>query len=177
MFAPAFIMGDKHPEHIIMEELLMTNQAVTNETQNELHQQLNLQIANWTVLYTKLHHFHWYVKGPHFYTLHEKFEELYDEAAGYVDEIAERLLAIGGKPISTLKESLELATVAEAVGGESAEQMVAAVVADFELLSQELKKGMEAAEQADDEATGDLFLGILSSLEKHIWMLNAYLGK
>lgn len=154
----------------------MSNQVLT-ETNQTLHQQLNLQIANWTVLYTKLHHFHWYVKGPQFFTLHEKFEELYDEAAGYVDEIAERLLAIGGEPISTLKDALAQTTISEAAGKQTAEEMVAAVIADFESIGQELKSGMEAAEQAEDEATGDLLLGMLSSLDKHRWMLNAYLGK
>lgn len=154
----------------------MSNHVLT-ETNQTLHQQLNLQIANWTVLYTKLHHFHWYVKGPQFFTLHEKFEELYNEAAGYVDEIAERLLAIGGEPISTLKDALAQTTISEAAGKQTAEEMVAAVVADFEAISQELKHGMEAAEQAEDEATGDLLLGMLSSLDKHRWMLNAYLGK
>lgn len=152
---------------------------MTNLTQTELalEKQLNLQIANWTVLYTKLHHFHWYVKGPNFFTLHEKFEELYNEAAGYVDELAERLLAIGGKPVATLRESLEIATVSEAAGSETPEAMVSAVVADFNSLRAELKQGMQAAEDAQDEATSDLLLGILSALEKHNWMLNAYLDK
>ncbi|WP_410771734.1 Dps family protein [Fontibacillus sp. BL9] len=154
----------------------MSNQ---NLTQNELalEKQLNLQIANWTVLYTKLHNFHWYVKGANFFTLHEKFEELYDEAATNIDELAERLLAIGGKPVATLRDSLAIATVSEATGGETPEAMVSAIVSDFSALQDELKQGMEAAEQSQDEATGDLLLGILSALEKHNWMLNAYLGK
>ena len=50
-----------------------------------IQSELNLQIANWSVLYTKLHRFHWYVKGSLFFTLHAKFEELYDEAALVVD--------------------------------------------------------------------------------------------
>lgn len=154
----------------------MTQQSLT---QNELalEKQLNLQIANWTLLYTKLHNFHWFVKGPNFFTLHEKFEELYNEAAGYIDELAERLLAIGGKPVATLRESLELATLSEAKGDETAEAMVSAIVSDFAIVSDELKQGMQAAEEAGDEATSDLLLGILSALEKHSWMLNAYLGK
>lgn len=154
----------------------MTQQSMT---QNELalEKQLNLQIANWTLLYTKLHNFHWYVKGPNFFTLHEKFEELYNEAAGYIDELAERLLAIGGKPVATLRGSLELATLSEAKGGETPEAMVSAIVSDFAVVSDELKQGMQAAEEAGDEATSDLLLGILSALEKHSWMLNAYLGK
>ena len=53
---------------------------------------MNKAVANYNVLYMKLHHFHWFVKGPEFFTLHEKFEELYDEVTGYTDEIAERLL-------------------------------------------------------------------------------------
>ncbi len=154
----------------------MTNQ---NLTQNELalEKQLNLQIANWTVLYTKLHNFHWFVKGPNFFTLHEKFEELYNEAATNIDELAERLLAIGGKPVATLRDSLSIATLSEAGGGETPEAMVTAIVADFTTLQDELKQGMEAAEEAQDEATSDMLLGILSALEKHNWMLNAYLGK
>lgn len=138
---------------------------------------LNKQVANWSVLYIKLHHFHWYVKGPHFFTLHEKFEELYNEAAKYVDDLAERLLAIGGKPVSSMKACMEQASIKEAAGGESAEQMVQAVVSDFTTLISELKEGMTAAEAANDEATGDMFLEMCESLEKHAWMLQAFLGK
>ncbi len=56
--------------------------------------------------------------GHHFFTLHEKFEELYDEANGHIDVLAERILTIGGRPVSTLKECLEIATIQEAKGNE-----------------------------------------------------------
>lgn len=154
----------------------MANQILTQADQ-ALHQQLNLQIANWTVLYTKLHNYHWFVKGANFFTLHEKFEELYNETAGYIDEIAERLLAIGGTPVATLREALAVASLSEASGKESADQMVQNIIADFGKLVEELKQGIAAAVDAEDEASGDLLLGIVSSLEKHRWMLNAYLGK
>lgn len=146
----------------------MANQA--------LEKQMNLLIANWTTMYMKLHNFHWYVKGHNFFTLHIKFEELYDEAAGYIDDIAERLLSISGKPVATLRESLELATIKEAAGNETPDQMVAAIVADFEVLDKELREGMSIAEEAGDEATSDLLLGVVSTLEKHRWMLNAFLN-
>ncbi|GIP22723.1 MULTISPECIES: Dps family protein [Paenibacillus] len=149
---------------------------IVNAAGTELEKKLNRQVANWTVLYTKLHQFHWYVKGPNFFTLHAKFEELYTEAAEYLDEIAERLLAIGGRPVATLRESLELASVQEADGQTSADQMVEAVIQDFKLLVSELKEGMSTAEEADDEASADLLLGIQAALDKHIWMLSAYLG-
>jgi len=146
----------------------MANQA--------LEKQMNLLIANWTTMYTKLHNFHWYVKGHNFFTLHVKFEELYDETAGYIDEFAERLLSIGGKPVATLRETLEIATIKEAAGNESADQMVAAIVADFKELDKELREGMSIAEEAGDSATSDLLLGVVATLEKHRWMLGAFQG-
>lgn len=136
---------------------------------------LNKQVANWTVLYTKLHNFHWNVKGQHFFTLHQKFEELYNEASANLDTLAERVLSIGGKPVATLSVCLQTASIAEATGNETAEQMVTSIVQDFTLLVDELKDAMSAAEEAGDEATSDMLLAISSSLQKHIWMLKAFL--
>lgn len=138
---------------------------------------LNKQIANWNVLYVKLHHFHWYVKGGQFFTLHAKFEELYNEAALHIDELAERVLAIKGSPLATMKEYLASASVQEARGGEDANAMVAAVIADFGTMIGELRDGMKAAEEADDETTGDMLLAIHTGLEKHVWMLSSFLGQ
>ncbi|MDV2888476.1 ferritin-like domain-containing protein, partial [Alkalihalophilus pseudofirmus] len=66
------------------------------KTMKKLSDTLNKQVANFSVLYMKLHHYHWYVQGENFFTLHVKFEELYTEAALHLDTIAERLLAVGG---------------------------------------------------------------------------------
>ncbi|MED1913729.1 DNA starvation/stationary phase protection protein [Bacillus thuringiensis] len=143
--------------------------------ENTLYSVLNKQVANWTVLYTKLHNFHWNVKGPHFFTLHAKFEELYNEAAANLDSLAERVLSIGGKPVATLAACLNTASITEAEGSESAEQMVETIVRDFSILVDELKLAMETADQAADEATADMLLGIRSGLEKHIWMLKSFL--
>jgi starvation-inducible DNA-binding protein len=141
-----------------------------------LEQVLNQQIANWNVLYTKLHRFHWNVKGPHFFTLHEKFEELYEEAAATIDEFAEQLLIIGGSPVSTLKEYLEVATIAETTDTLTAEEMVGAIVSDFEQMISELKAGIEIAEEKNDGVTGDMFLDLVEKLNKHNWMLKSFLG-
>ncbi|GAB1533656.1 MULTISPECIES: Dps family protein [Bacillales] len=143
--------------------------------ENTLYSVLNKQVANWTVLYTKLHNFHWNVKGPHFFTLHAKFEELYNEAAANLDTLAERVLSIGGKPVATLAACLNTASITEAEGNETAEQMVETIARDFSILVDELKLAMETADQADDEGTADMLLGIRSSLEKHIWMLKSFL--
>ncbi|MEH7009631.1 Dps family protein [Neobacillus niacini] len=140
-----------------------------------LEQVMNQQLANWNVLYTKLHRFHWYVKGPHFFTLHAKFEELYEEAAGTIDEFAERLLIAGGKPISTLKEYIQYASIEETSENLTAEEMVQNVVSDFSQLISELMEGKIAAEQVNDEVTSDMFTELIEKLSKHNWMLTSFL--
>ncbi|BAB04737.1 DNA starvation/stationary phase protection protein [Halalkalibacterium halodurans] len=136
---------------------------------------LNKQIANWSVLFVKLHNYHWFVKGPQFFTLHEKFEELYNEAATHIDELAERLLALRGQPAATMREYLEISSVTEARGEETADEMVAEISKDFDTLIDELKEGMEAADSLGDETTADMLLAIHQSLEKHNWMLRSFL--
>lgn len=137
---------------------------------------INQQLANWNVLYTKLHNFHWYVKGPAFFTLHAKFEELYEEAASVIDELAEQLLMIGGKPIASLKQYIEYASISEANEDITAEEMVQTLVNDYSLIIEELKAGMEVAQQNNDEVTSDLFLGLIEKLNKHTWMLKSFLN-
>src|SRR3954452_17246394 len=137
---------------------------------------LNKQVANFSVLYMKLHHYHWYVKGENFFTLHVKFEELYKEVASHFDTIAERMLTLGASPTATLKEQLQLASIKEATGDENTQEMVKALADDFDTLCTELTEGITVAEDKDDQPTADLFIAIRTSLEKHRWMLEAYLA-
>ncbi|WP_213423588.1 Dps family protein [Bhargavaea massiliensis] len=143
----------------------------------ELLDELNVQVSTWSVFYTKLHNYHWYVKGPQFFTLHAKFEELYNEATLHMDEIAERMLTLGGQPLATLKEHLESSVVEEASGNESANAMVKQVTEDFDKIMDSLKKGMDLAAKEEDDMTEDLLNSIYQSIEKHQWMLNAFLGE
>src|SRR5687768_5625740 len=117
--------------------------------QKKLGTLVNKEIANFSVLYTKIHNYHWFVNGPHFFELHQKLEELYKEVTSNYDELAERLLAIGEKPVATLKEYMELTTIEEATGNENTEDMVQSLISDFEKLSQEFLEIIEVAEQED----------------------------
>jgi starvation-inducible DNA-binding protein len=138
----------------------------------KLYNALNKQVANFSVLFTKLHHFHWYVTGPQFYQLHAKFEEFYDEANELYDAFAERLLMIGGYPVSNLKGYLAITSLKEASGTEKPEEMVKHILDDFKLIALELKETLKIAQDLEDEVTADLIISTLSSFEKHIWMLN-----
>jgi len=143
----------------------------------ELLEELNTQVSTWSVMYAKLHNYHWYVKGNQFFTLHAKFEELYNEATLHMDEIAERILTLGGNPVATLKEHLEQSVVEEATGSEKAEGMVQTLVEDFDKVMKSLKKGMDLAAKNGDDMTEDLLNATYQSIEKHQWMLNAFLGE
>lgn len=143
----------------------------------ELHRALNKQVADWSVLYIKLHNYHWYVKGTHFFALHAKFEELYNAATQRMDEIAERLLTIGGAPAASMREHLELTSVSEANGSEKAEEMVAALIHDFRAQASELEKAIQIAGALEDKVTEDMLIGMKTDVEKDAWMLEAYMGR
>jgi len=140
---------------------------------------VNELVANQGVLYVKLHQYHWYVQGPDFYTLHEKFEELYDETSEKFDLFAERLLAIGEKPYSTLSEYLEHATIKEKPYDKkmTAEEMVRDTIADFETMKELSKRGADLAGESDDPVTEDMLIEYIESIDLTLWMLRAYLGE
>ncbi|WP_078595440.1 Dps family protein [Evansella clarkii] len=145
---------------------------MANEKTTEI---LNRQVANWNVLFVKLHNYHWYVKGVNFFKLHEKFEELYNEAAGHIDELAERLLTLQGEPVASMREFLEIATIKEAQGERASKDMVKVLSDDFTQLSEELNSDIENLEEMGDEATADMLIAVRQSVEKHNWMLRSFL--
>ncbi|CAM2952118.1 DNA starvation/stationary phase protection protein [Paenibacillus taichungensis] len=152
--------------------------ATKNKTDQakSVEQVLNRQVANLNVLYVKIHNYHWYVKGPNFFTLHVKFEEFYNEVTVQMDEIAERILTLKGSPAATMKEYLELSSIQEAAGGEDANTMVQNLIEDFATLSNEYQEGIEVADAAEDQPTSDMLTGFKADLEKHMWMLRSFLG-
>ncbi|WP_433752337.1 Dps family protein [Paenibacillus amylolyticus] len=152
--------------------------ATKNKTDQakSVEQVLNRQVANLNVLYVKIHNYHWYVKGPNFFTLHVKFEEFYNEVTVQMDEIAERILTLKGSPAATMKEYLELSSIQEAAGGEDAKTMVQNLIEDFATLSNEYQEGIDVAEAAEDQPTSDMLTGFKADLEKHMWMLRSFLG-
>ncbi len=137
---------------------------------------LNLLVADYQVHYQKLRNYHWNVKGPLFFGLHEKFEELYNAAALHVDALAERVLALGEKPLSTLKEQLAHARLAEDEGNPSAEAMVETTMADLSTLNDSLRATAKLAGEAGDDGTVNMLDTMADEQEQTAWMLRAFLG-
>ena len=141
----------------------------------ELESKLNLYLANQMIDYVKKHNLHWNLKGTQFFTLHAKLEELYEEAGDILDEVAERILALGGNPVSNMKEALEMATIKELGDGpKSADETIRALISDTDYWIKDSKEIVELAEKEGDGVTADIFNGFTKGYQKLAWMLKAY---
>ncbi|GLC83214.1 Dps family protein [Lacrimispora brassicae] len=142
-----------------------------------LYEKLNEYLANQQVMYIKLHNLHWYVKGRSFFTLHGKLEELYDQTAGIMDDVAERLLALGGSPVGSLKKALALTSVKELEDVPiSSDETIKSLISDVEYWIRDTKEIVKLAEEDGDGATADQFNGYLAEYQKLLWMLNSYIS-
>lgn len=135
---------------------------------------LNGLLADATVFYQKLRHYHWNVDGRHFFELHQKFEELYTGWATSIDEIAERILMVGGIPLHTLAAMLESARLQEDESIPEAKEMVSVVMADLQAMHGRAGEVIAAAEAAGDRGTANLLDDLRDAMEKELWMLGAW---
>jgi len=138
---------------------------------------LSKLLADSYTLYLKTHNYHWTVTGPQFNTLHTMFELQYTELAAAVDEIAERIRALGVVAPGSYREFSALATVDEAVGSESAEEMIRQLVIGQETVVRTARAAFPAADEANDEPTADLLTQRMSLHEKNAWMLRSMLER
>ena len=143
---------------------------------NPVVQDVNALLADYTVLYQKLRNYHWNVTGPFFFGLHAQFETMYTEMAVTIDDLAERVLAAGGRPLSTLREQLAVARLTEDTELPDAMGMVSNVVADLETLNVSLREAQNRAADAGDETTETMLQDMANGQEKTIWMMKAFLG-
>ena len=139
-------------------------------------EKLNLYLANLNVLYRKVQNYHWNIVGTGFFSVHAKLEEYYDALNEQIDDVAERILSIGGRPLGTLKDYLAVSTIKEAENKEiSIADAVADVKKEFEAMLQFVKEVQETADAENDYGTSAMVDEYISSYEKNLWMLNAYL--
>jgi starvation-inducible DNA-binding protein len=136
---------------------------------------LSSLLGNSYVLYLKTHNFHWNVTGPMFTTLHTLFETEYTELALAVDEIAERIRALGAVAPGTFAQFAKMAAVKEAEGVPKATDMIRELADDQQKVVAAAKGVVKAAEAAGDDATADLGIRRIEVHEKNAWMLASHL--
>jgi starvation-inducible DNA-binding protein len=136
---------------------------------------LSTLLASSYTLYLKTHNYHWNVTGPMFTTLHTLFETQYTELAAAVDEIAERIRALGALAPGSYSAFGKLTTIKEETGRPEAKVMIKNLAADQDTIGDAARKLVAAAQEASDEASADLGIRRLNVHEKNAWMLKSHL--
>ncbi|NJB37728.1 Dps family protein [Croceivirga sp. JEA036] len=142
-----------------------------------LSKDLNTLLANFQQYYLNLRGVHWNIKGKRFFDLHEKFEELYVDANLKVDEIAERILTLGGTPLHTFEDYTNAAKVPV---GKDVTKDVEAVQLIVDSLSELLtieREILDASDDANDEGTNAMMSDLITEQEKTVWMFTAWLSE
>ena len=138
---------------------------------------LNRQLIDTLDLYTQVKQAHWNIKGPHFIALHELFDKLAEDLEGPVDDIAERVTALGGIARGTARMVARESRLPELPGDSFDGMAVVAALADrYAVLGASTRAAIETAGTAGDADTSDLFTGVSRGLDKALWFLEAHLG-
>lgn len=133
-------------------------------------------LANLQLYYTNLRGFHWNVKGEVFYSAHERFEGFYDDTAAKVDEVAERILMLGGVPAHNYSDYLKVSTIKESGVVNNHKEIVKLILDYLKVLIGLERRLLETASEGDDEGTVTLIGDFISGQEKNVWMLTSLLS-
>jgi starvation-inducible DNA-binding protein len=140
---------------------------------------LSALLADEFVLGTRTRNYHWNVTGPHFHDLHKLFGDQYDALDGIMDDMAERVRALGEHAVGTLAELLELARLKEQPGKyPNAAQMTAELLSGHEAVIRQLRGDLEkCGTKFGDAGTTDFLTGLMEQHEKMAWMLRSILDE
>lgn len=159
-----------------MSKTLATDHIET-DTVSGIVECLNQAVADCYGLMGQLHLAHWNVEGTDFLTLHQMFQTQYEDLFTAIDDIAERVRALGSYAEGGLKQLAGMSRVVEGptAAAASAKDFVSSVLCGHEVVIESLLKTRKLAASAGDAETEDLMIGRIQSHQKDIWFLNSYL--
>ena len=149
--------------------------GISEDHRQQIAEGLSRLLADSYTLYLKTHNFHWNVTGPMFSTLHTLFEQHYTELATAVDEIAERIRALGVAAPGSYEQFSRLSSIREETGVPRAEEMIRQLVQGQEAVVKTARSIFPAVESASDEPSADLLTQRMQIHEKNAWMLRSLL--
>jgi len=149
------------------------NIGIPEDQRREIADGLSRLLADTYTLYLTTHNFHWNVTGPMFNTLHTMFEGQYNELALAVDEIAERIRALGFPAPGSYAAYSELSSIPEAEGVPAANDMISQLAEGQETVA---RTAREVFDGANDQPTADLLTQRMNLHEKNAWMLRSFLA-
>jgi len=142
---------------------------------DQLVGKLNELLANYMIFYQNTRGLHWNIKGAKFFELHLKFEELYSNLLVKVDEIAERILTLGGVPIHTFEEYSSTSSIRALKNVSEPGEAVRSLLDAFQIVILKQREILDMAANANDEGTNALMSDYIREQEKLVWMYTAYL--
>jgi len=148
----------------------------TDSTSNPVVDALRKVVADSYALMGQTHICHWNVRGPSFFSLHTAFEEQYTELFGAIDEIAERVRALGALAPGGLGNLARMAGIEEIEEEADARQMVGHLLSANEHLVKDLQRARDLAAEHGDAETEDMMIARTQVHEKTIWMLRSFLA-
>ena len=140
-------------------------------------EKLNILLANYSIFYQNTRGAHWNIKGNDFFTLHLKFEELYDGLILKIDEIAERILTLGYHPHHNFSDYQKLSTIQESKEVSDGNKCILNILESFKIIIDIQRDLLDITDKAKDEGTNAQMSGYITEQEKLVWMYNAYLSK
>lgn len=149
--------------------------GISTEDRAKIVESLSTVLADAFMVYLKTHNFHWNVTGPMFSTLHVMFEEQYTEQWNALDEIAERIRALGHFAPATSKRYVELSNISEEPEVLSSKDMIRQLVDGNEVLVRTMRAAVKVADELDDFPTADMLTTRMEVHEKNAWMLRSFL--
>jgi starvation-inducible DNA-binding protein len=157
---------------------IQPNIGLEKESLKKANELLNAYLADLHVLYIKTRKYHWNVAGPSFKEYHEFFEEQYTQLEEIIDQVAERIRTLGGKPFSTMQDFIDGTSLEEDHSGEvKTRDMFERLLSDHEQITRELRDDVKVTdEELDDAGTADFMTGLMEEHEKMAWMLRKYLS-
>ena len=151
------------------------NIGLDTERSVELQSKLNELLANYSHFYMNVRGFHWNIQGEEFFTLHAKFEELYNDLMIKIDEIAERILTLEGTPLHAYSEYAKISEVPEVQGVSNGNKAVSSILAALKIVITQQREILNLSGELDDEGTNALMSDYIREQEKLVWMYSAYL--
>lgn len=137
-----------------------------------MEKQLNHLLADFAVEYHKLQNYHWYVKGKDFFNVHAKLEDYYNSMNEAIDEIAEKILMIGGQPLASMQEFLDHSQIQEAqMVDVSSQDIYQSILLDFNYLLNSVKNIKKEADDQDHYLISSAMDHYIEEFSKAIWML------
>lgn len=151
--------------------------GLSEDARHKVTKELKEVLADSYLLMLKTQNYHWNVKGTLFKSLHDMTEEHYNELFEAIDEIAERIRALGFDSPGSFSDFAELSNMGEAKRKISDMEMAASLVESHEHLILNLRKALKTAESVEDEVTVDMMVERLKVHEKSAWMLRSFIER